>query len=96
MNESLERISSTESSAMDTVDKMMNLTIEKAHDMWKAAINCLPAVDEVEKSRLDEALQLTLLMEKQENQNYKRKAPLQDIWKVRFFFCLSSVIQLNL
>ena len=71
---------------MDTVDKMMNLTIEKAHDMWKAAINCLPAVDEVEKSRLDEALQLTLLMEKQENQNYKRKAPLQDIWKVGFFF----------
>jgi len=71
---------------MDTVDRMMNLTIEKAHDMWKAAINCLPAVDEVEKSRLDEALQLTLLMEKQENQNYKRKAPLQDIWKVGFFF----------
>jgi hypothetical protein len=27
-------------------------------------------------------------MEKQENQNYKRKAPLQDIWKVGFFFCL--------
>jgi hypothetical protein len=80
---------------MDTVDKMMNLTIEKAHDMWKAAINCLPAVDEVEKSRLDEALQLTLLMEKQENQNYKRKAPLQDIWKVGFFF-LKSVIQLKL
>ena len=71
---------------MDTVDKMMNLTIEKAHDMWKASNNCLPAVDEVEKSRLDEALQLTLLMEKQENQNYKRKAPLQDIWKVGFFF----------
>ena len=94
MNESLERISSTESSAMDTVDKMMNLTIEKAHDMWKAAINCLPAVDEVEKSRLDEALQLTLLMEKQENQNYKRKAPLQDIWKVGFF--LKRVIQLIL
>jgi len=57
-------------------------SIREAQELWGACVDAMPAVDDVRKERLDEAMQLVLTIEKHEKKKRDSfKSLIQDIWK---------------